>query len=60
MLILMHGLQKAMSVQELRFARDCYTSEDIAHLLNFVFAKIDLARSDEHTALWSGQVKLQI
>lgn len=58
MLISMHDLQKAMSVRQLRFARDHYTPEEIAHLLNFVFATMEFADGDEHTSMWSGQVKL--
>ena len=50
-------IQKAMSVQQLKFSRDHYAPEDLAHFLDFVFSPVEIEGSDGHAAVWSGQVR---
>ena len=50
------GAQRALSVQQLRFARDSYSSEDLARLVDFVFSPVDCEL--DHTSSWTGQVSI--
>ena len=50
-------VQRALSVQQLRFARDSYSSEeDLARLVDFVFSPVDCEL--DHTSSWTGQVSI--
>ena len=50
-------IQKAMSVQQLKFSRDHCEPKDLAHFLDFVFSPVEIEGSDGRAAVWSGQVR---
>lgn len=54
-MLIPHIIQKAMSVSQLRFQKDCHSQEDTVHLLDFIFEEVDSAAFNQGTA-WSGQV----
>ena len=46
-------------MQQLRFARDSYSSEDLARLVDFVFSRPVDCELD-HTSSWTGQVSIHM